>query len=837
MRLFRLFSLALGIAGSVAAEPEKIADRRNIADAIYGSFAEVTNADGTKKEAPGVISGRTEDNNAVRLDGVPATLTVTFAAPTQINLIRLYPGMVVYADYPSGDSGIADYVVERFNNGYWHKIVEAKGQPGFRQSGAESGRAYCYEHTFRPVNAAAVRITVTKSGFTGRTASSPDVVPEAKRHSYLRAVEVYEARKSTGGLARLDRAVAGDFRLPVYRDQAQAELHLKLDPFLKSLELEITAAPEKGGPAVATKKITLQNEAKIPFKLADFPDGRYFVTLKPAAEKGSVKGEIRRMLRIDRGGQTPPPAEPVELRDSRIFPVDDYHFARREGVSNTVIPATPVETSKSLGPTRTIQRSRAGNWFGVDDAGNFVQMFTDYDFNSKDPKTYYAWSRDRINWQQGPEPPSGTPNKIVPSPYDPLPAAAVPRWGVKTQFKDARIRFYEEADGRPPLNEIRVQCIGVHIAGSAQAITDRGLIPWGTYPVWEKNRGEWIILRREPLQVCKFGFEADELEQEHDSNDNFAPQLLSDDGKTLFYSQAAKLRTFPPYTIEYDNLRQAKRIMKTFYTHDGFNYESRFILLPTEDDHWSMQHYGFAANRVAKDFYLGYIAAYPASTQQIYPEVMYSRDALNWVRLPNQPPFIANTAPRTWLFGMNFPESSPPPFEFEGKYFFPIGTSFRRQHFYPEHTNLAHPERITGDHLRRSYADRNLEKEWPYFKAIGGWDGLAEEIKQAGNTVGYAEFRKDGWIAVRAGRDGGLLESRLLSSPGQTLKLNGKGDFTLTLLDAAGRPLPGYTAALAGDHLDTPVAWQNGKPLPAAPCRLRIVMKPAAELYCLYLTP
>ena len=830
---FSLLLAAAGIAaGCTLTAGDDFSGRRNIAESVYGSFAEITHADGSKNPAPSVNSGRRDDSAAVVLKGVPATLTVEFPAPTQINAVRIYPGNLTNAGYASGESGIRDYVIERFNNGYWHKIAEGKNQPGFNESGAHGTEEYFFTHTFKPVNANAVRITVTRSGDTGKRMNSNELIPEEKRTSYIRAFEVYEAKKSGERLAQLNQVLTGDFRLPVHRDQPTAKLMLTLDPFFNGFNAKMVISEEKTGRVISSETVKInRGETLLPIELEKFPDGRYFVVITSDDDK--LKGEFRRLLRIDRGGRAELPAEPVDVAGIRIFPIDDFHFAERTGVVTEVVPAEAIETTRSLSPDRPVQDARSGNWFDLDEAGNFVMMFRDYDLKRQNPQTHYAVSRDLKQWSVVDQTPTGKPNRRVPSPWDPLPETAQPKWQQKTPFADAKIRFYEESDGKPPLNEIRV----VWLPPTLGDIAAKGLVPWGNYPVWEKNPGEWIVLTRDPLIVCKFGFEPDELETEIDSNDNFAPQFLADDGKTLFYNQAAKVRRFPPFTVEYDNIRQGARLMRTHYTHDGFNWETRFVALPTEEDNWSFQHYGIAINRISRDFYLGLLYAYPATHQQIYQEVIYSRDGLNWNRLPGSKPFVANTPVGTWLFGLVFTEYLPPPFEHDGKYILALGSNRRNQHFYL--TNLRNqPERLTTAYLRRSFGDRDLEKHWPYFKEIGGWEGLARDMREYATTSGIAVFRKDGWIAVRA-PESGSLTSRIFTAPGTELYLNARGDITIELLGSDGEALPEYAGANAarftGDSTAAKLSWGEGKltRMPDTPFRLRIRMAAGAELYTL----
>ena len=75
--LTALAMVALGKA------PEPITNRKNVAAALYGATAVVTNADGTTQEAPSLLEGSHSDNAAVSLSGVPSSVEIIFAQPAE----------------------------------------------------------------------------------------------------------------------------------------------------------------------------------------------------------------------------------------------------------------------------------------------------------------------------------------------------------------------------------------------------------------------------------------------------------------------------------------------------------------------------------------------------------------------------------------------------------------------------------------------------------------------------------------------------------------------------------------------------------------------------------
>lgn len=811
-------------------------DRNNVASQLYGSRAELIHADGNKSNADKVLNGNYDDSSAVMLKGMPSTLQIDFPAPVQINLVRIYPGMTIYAKNPSGDCGIKDYKVEGLNNGYWHPLATGVDQPDFMKANAGINADYFYEHNFKPTTVSALRIIVTRSGFTGKSVSSTQIVPEEKRHAFIRQVEVYEAGKSSSRLAWFNRMVSGDFRLPVYRDQQEAELKLTGSPWLKPTPVTLSVSGEKDAKSYETRKLNISaGEQSVLFKLADYPDGRYIVTISPSDPDSPLKGDLKRMLRVDRGGSAAVPAEPIAVAGQKVFPVDDFHFAKLENIFVRVKPADVREVTRPLDPDRTVQLARGSSVIDFHDDGNYVIQFQDADRTGKNRKSHVAYSNDLSNWRIADKAPDGKANRRLRSPFAPLPVPAIPRWQEKTKLADAKVVFYDrERDGVPALNEIRMQWFPP-FAGDASKY---GLIKWGTYPVWEKRKGEWLVLSKTPLVVDKFEFEAEELETERDSNDNFAPQFLTDDGKTMFYSRAAKLRRFEPFTIEYDNIRQACRLMRTHYTSDGINWQRRFLALPDENDHWSYQHYGLFSFRVDKDFYVGYLHVYHCVKQQIYPEIIYSRNGLDWKRIPGSQPFVANGPLGSWTFGMIFAEDLP--MERDGKYYHVLGSMHRRLHFY-DMSAKEDVSFLTGDYLRRSFGGRKLAEQWPFFQEIGGWDGLAEDMRKASTILGLAIYRKNGWIAAEADGSGSLL-SRILTAPRATLKINARtaegGFVKAEVTDADGKALAAYSgdnaATFSGDSTDGELKWSDGKivMLPESPFRIRLSLE-KAQLYSL----
>lgn len=104
-------------------------------------------------------------------------------------------------------------------------------------------------------------------------------------------------------------------------------------------------------------------------------------------------------------------------------------------------------------------------------------------------------------------------------------------------------------------------------------------------------------------------------------------------------------------------------------------------------------------------------------------------------------------------------------------------------------------------------------------------------------------LRLDGFSSVRAGYAGGILTTKPLRISGARLLLNfatsAAGSIRVELLDARGKPIPGYTRdesiELVGNALDAPVRWQDHDSLESLlqmPVRINFLLKDA-DLYAM----
>ncbi len=130
---------------------------------------------------------------------------------------------------------------------------------------------------------------------------------------------------------------------------------------------------------------------------------------------------------------------------------------------------------------------------------------------------------------------------------------------------------------------------------------------------------------------------------------------------------------------------------------------------------------------------------------------------------------------------------------------------------------------------------------WPHTHGRPSvWDrdlvNRAEWLKKDLGGIYCATQRVDGFVSMDAAYDGGVLTTRPLKFQGNRLHLNldtaGSGSAKVAMLDAAGQPIPGFTAAdceiINADDTDYPVRWKNGPDvgsLEGRPIRLEFSMR------------
>jgi hypothetical protein len=819
MKKILLLSLTAVFGTCRAHSQSNEAVRQNVALSDFGTTVTATaNPSYPPYNPKGVIDGNISGDSAVRMIGFPSEIVISFVEEREVNRVRIYPGRLENQPNPSYACAPLDYELDGYVNGGWAPLAKVVGLP--QPTPHAKVGDYFFDHEFPSMDLSKLRLRITKSGDDGqrvRTNGNNELVPVEERMTIIREIQVFESSPGKHGL-KLDRKTAdfisGDFRLPFYRNQSTAQL----DMFVKeqaslphsigfrlksadgSKELRQFSFPLKPG----------KNEVII--DITGLPSGRYLVV--GVVNRGGVDETFSRLLRIDNGTPALRQQDGADLTGKVLYLVDGYHTESTDRLTVKVNPAEPhfvawAKLSSAKSPAKNQWLNQIGP-LAVTNDNKLVVSFQTAEGEKflwqhaicPDPKKPDQWEI-----HDGP-----APGSVV--------SAAMPgrsrKWTPKTPLDQATFRFYErERDGIPPLDEIRVFHTGtVRRDFSGLPITYRG-----TYPMWEKRPGEILFLSKEPLleDITLPGGET--FEREKDTSDNFGGQMLSEDGKTYFYYASNVVKRFAPYIVSYDNQRNSNRLLSVNYTHDGFHWERQFILPVTDKDPWSLQQYGAQIFKDPEaDIYWGYLASYNAEKQQIYIDVMFSRDLLNWSRPGDQPFIASSTVPDTWLFGLSLPTL--PSLQFGGRVYHLLGATVAHSHFFLRDNN-------DTEFIRQRFEPRGL-KQWPFFEAAGGYEGLSRSMQLAftRRPVGVAISRPHGYFSLTAGQEPGILTTRALRSTG-AMTINAStstgGWIQVDLVSPEGVSLPGFSKKFEGNELCSTVFEK----LPPVAFKIRLTLKEA----------
>ncbi|MBS1368837.1 MAG: hypothetical protein HPZ91_02670 [Lentisphaeria bacterium] len=764
----------------------------------------VLNPDGTRRAVQRLNDGSTANDSAETI-ALPATVEFEWDAPVRVAALRLYSGNTANRNNPSGELAATAYTVHGFStaSGQWRELAARSALPGVSDALRNAPQKFFDIVRFEPLELTALRVTVTGSGDTGKRSSGRSV-PKAV---ILREVELIPDAGAAAPSNHLSGVLQAEFRLPVYRSQQRAELHAVLSEKMRLLPVVLTVRERHTGRETAAgRRVTLHPGLnRIGVDISGWPTGEYRTTLRAADPSGEVAGEFARLLRIDRLAPLAPPKEAEEMSGSKMFFPDDWYLERRENLSIRVVPPEVHRVGRPfLKPDELVQ---IGNRIGFDADGKLTVGFMAMNRRSE------AASKRRLHAVASVERPDvwtvreGDPGELSGV------AAGLQRArkesGGSTGFGYAfrtgkKIRFYEpEKDGPVNLRELKVQYTGYRRL-------DWGVIqppPQSTWLMWQKG-GELLLLQKKPF--LQDNISGGEFESPTDSNDNFAGQWLSQDGRTFFYVRGRLLRRYPPFVARYDNLRQIARILTVFSTQDGLNWKQHYYALPDESDPPTAQHYGASIYSVpgGRQLMIAYTMPYSALHQQYHCELAYSWDGGRcWQRLPGHTPWVAPGKPGEWNFGLFVPHNNFA--ERDGKLYHLVGWSAMFPHFGGE--LVRNPERmreLNGGTLAARFEGRDLEA-WPYFPYFGSPERLADALKTYGMTPGVMISRSDGWFALGAGEKPGSFTTRPVTAGGKlsaNAAIRPGGYLAVELTAPDGRPLPGFSRRLvSGDGTELPL--------------------------------
>lgn len=818
------------LVGSVNVSYENVSslvNRENILLSAYDTKAFVVSADGQARGADRLNDGDWTGASSETITELPGTLLFNLAQPALVSTVRMFSGDKDYVKYPSGEVAVTDFLLEGFStaSGQWRELVTVEDTLGFEASGATGHEDFFVVRDFEAIEVSQLRVTILDSNDTGRRAD-PDARPA--KSAIVREVEVYTRHAVANTRKQLGNVLQAEFFVPVYRDQETASLSAVLDEsFSDGIEVEIKIRERHTGviPRPAWRVTLAPGENRIDFDISDWVTGEYRTELRASGTDAPVGGAFARLLRIDR---VEPPAELQTLGDftgQKIFLPDNRYLASHDAALKftQVQPRVHRVGRPFLKPDKAIQ---LGDQIGFTSGGKLMVGFRDMNrvWDKKSSATHYAMAdlSDLDQWEI---------SDIRPTDFDTTPSAL--QHGVKSNgsssggvggsFGDGeRFRFYDrEKDGPIVLSEMVVQHTGYKKV-------DWGVIQppqQSTWLLWKKG-DTWLILQDKPF--LQDGMSSEEFEAPNNSNDNFAGQWISEDGKTFYYVRGRLLKRYPPFIARYDNLWSVARMLTVFSTQDGLTWEQRYFPPPVESDGPTAQHYGARIYSVpdANGLMISYTLAYSAYKQQMHLELYYSWDGAMWQRMAEHEPWIAPGQPDDWNFGAT--TLHPPVVERDGLMYHLIGWGSALPHFAEPKDYSGQPD---GSRLEQRYGPRNLT-DWPYFNHYGSYAKLAEALGGYGYTPGVMITRKDGWWALTAGDTEGQFTTRPMTASA-SLTVNARvfdaGYIKVALLGEDGTPLDGYVMELRADDDTVLPIFAH---LPSVPFCVSVTMK-NAELYTL----
>ncbi len=216
-----------------------------------------------------------------------------------------------------------------------------------------------------------------------------------------------------------------------------------------------------------------------------------------------------------------------------------------------------------------------------------------------------------------------------------------------------------------------------------------------------------------------------------------------------------------------------KRARLVSYSDDFVTWsDPQWALVPDEKDPPTTEFYSHVAF-MYEGMRIGYVTKFETATEKIDTQLCFSRDGKKWERYRERVPFLPNGPDGSFDAGMLIAGGS--------------GLVIRDRTLWIYYCGF------NIDHAGRTYGD------------------AADLV-----GIGLAHLRIDGFVSADAGPEGGTLLTVPLRCSAKTLRVNvdaSGGEVRAELLDARGRPIPGYDAASAlpftGDSIDAPLVWQG----------------------------
>jgi hypothetical protein len=335
------------------------------------------------------------------------------------------------------------------------------------------------------------------------------------------------------------------------------------------------------------------------------------------------------------------------------------------------------------------------------------------------------------------------------------------------------------------------------------------------------------------------------------ANDNFGGEWVLPPGAagvvdelspTFVHAQGRVVSAFAPHAAGFDNLATIRRVLVTWSTRDGLQWEQRWWRgggKPSGPAPYAEAgvpgHYGadnFCAEaamsprggcRAAHGSYdgsplLSWVMPYDAARQQFWQDLAYSSDGVTFSSVEEEreggggggdatPPMVPNGAIGEWDGGLLM-GIGPGVNDGAGRTHSLLLFADSGAHFmfvFRSLTNLSTASvRAKGE---SEFFGHLLPSRWHWFSKNGGWEGVARVARNLSIEIGQLSWRTEGWVALKAAESAARLVTRPISlrdmaggggcaTASLSLSANYRGGAaTVELLDAAGEPIDGYSGA------------------------------------------
>ena len=666
-----------------------------------------------------------------------------------------------------------------------------------------------------------------QADFTPGNYNKVTISIEVDAEAEIQGVELYEtnAYSQVGADKRFADLLCGDFDLPVYADNAPANLCLTnkgTDELPVKLELR-----ERNSNQLVMNfpvKILTPGENQIEIPIDKLPNGEFFAELFESGQQ-PVKGRLRRLLRRQAVAETPPP-EIINLSGQKLFFPDAYYLDSVQNLRFRQGHAKAWQVSRShMTPDAVMQHGEGIYMQNGKICAVFFTLNGKFQDSSKKQYLAIADPDDLSKWEI----------QALPANYrHPTPCAAMHGEVAVTDNKpkpDAsgkiEYRFYDpDRDGKVQVNQVEIKYIRFSPPGTmgysqAPVVDDFSLPQRTTWAIWHKEPGLSLVLTRQPFLID--GYPGD-FENGNESNDNFVGQYFSDDGKTLFYARGRLIRRYDQFNVPYENFKWMIRLITVFKTSDGINWTKTFMALPERNEPIGTQHYGGAVFRIPHGLGLrvAFVYRYYAHEQRYGLDLNYSHDGFVWKRFPDEKLWLDNGPPGSWNAGSI--HISRHGVDTGDQIVQMLNWCSSGYHFYPGPRGYEGFTSETAESVKRRFEPLQVKK-WPLFKHFGSYEKMAEDIRALHINAGVMSFRKDGFFCLEADDQPGNFITMPITASGKltvNARVGESGYLRINLLDVSGTNLPGSECEINhGDFIDEVQTLT----LPATPFKIAVEMK------------